>query len=155
MSASPEASRRIARGSRHRRPSRRGSTMIIAMVAVFLAGALLSASLRCLIQQHATLDAQLRTLQADLVADAALDRAALANRLQSDYDGGTYTVAISETTRAAVVVRVEQGPDDQRQVTARVSLGPTDAPNRQVVCQKVAAVERPMAPAVAVAVDTP
>ena len=125
---------------------RRGAFLLVVMICLLGVTLLGAALIRLAVAQHQQARAQLRQVQAEWLALAALDRAE--ERLTSDrgYAGETWNVDAGELTDAAAVeIRIERASSggEARLVTA-VARYPADQPQRaQATARRRIPAQRP------------
>ncbi|MCA9067999.1 MAG: hypothetical protein KDA84_03715 [Planctomycetaceae bacterium] len=110
---------------------RSGAFLIIAMICLLLASALLGTLLRMasIERQQAHLEA--RALQAEWLAESALDRAAAKLSADASYKGETWTVTAKELggmDEGNAVIRVVPSDNSGKKLIEVVAHYPTEAP---------------------------
>lgn len=117
-----------------RAPRRRGLTSVAALIALVIVALVSAAILKVGVARRSDLMAAERILQADWLAESALERASGRLALTADYAGETWEIAADAfggRGPARVLIRVEAvaGRADQRRVIVQADY-PADSPRR-------------------------
>jgi type II secretory pathway component PulK len=128
--------------SRMRKHYRRGGGLIVALVTLLVVTSLMGSLIRSLLLEMRQSRHEAADLQAQWMAEAALDRAAAKLRSNADYAGETWNVEFSPTTAnsggssGVVEIKVERGAEDQ---PTRVSVEARypDDPQRRAKVERV------------------
>lgn len=108
----------------HRSNRRRGLTSVVALIALVIIALVCAAILKVGLSRRVDLAGTERRLQADWLAESALDRASSRLALAPDYGGETWTIPAEDLGGrgpASVVIRVEPVADrpDRRRVVVQ------------------------------------
>lgn len=114
-----------------KRGSRSGAFMIIAMICLLLASALLGTLLKMASIERRQIRIESHALQAEWLAESALDRAAAKLSREAAYTGETWTVTEKEwggSQAGLAVIRVVPGTDSEQKVIEVVAHFPAEDP---------------------------
>jgi type II secretory pathway component PulK len=104
-------------------PSRRGSALVAAIVALSVAAVVLFNVLKATLDQHRQMRTHRQTVQADWLATAGIDRAIAQLQKSADYTGETWRIAaeeLSDTAAAEVSIRVADADEsNQRKISVQ------------------------------------
>ena len=94
-----------------RKPNRRGIVLVVVLVCFAVLAVLLVSSVRLTASGHQAMQRQARRLQADWLAESALQRAAWQLARAGDYSGETWSVSAEQLgTSDSAVVTIEVEP---------------------------------------------
>jgi type II secretory pathway component PulK len=104
-------------------PSRRGSALVAAIVALSVAAVVLFNVLKATLDQHRQMRTHRQAVQTDWLATAGIDRAIAQLQKSADYRGETWRISaeeLSDTAAAEVSIRVENaGESNQRKISVQ------------------------------------
>jgi Tfp pilus assembly protein PilX len=128
--------------SRTRKHCRRGGGLVVALVTLLVVTSLMGSLIRSLLVEMRQSRHEAADLQAQWLAEAALDRAAAKLRSQADYAGETWNVDFSPTaansggSSGVVEIHIERGAEER---PARVSVEARypDDPRRRAKVERV------------------
>lgn len=106
------------------RSLRHGSVLVVAMVALLLTSLILGSLLRMASLQHRQLRSEQDLLQADWLAESALDRAAARLASEPSYSGETWNIPAREIggrSAGRVTISVKQSADQPTERSVLVS----------------------------------
>ena len=128
--------------AKNRKHYRRGGGLVVALVTLLVVTSLMGSLLRSLLVEMRQSRHEAADLQAQWLAEAALDRAATRLQSQADYAGETWNVEFSPTvansggSTGVVEIHIERGTADQ---PTRVSVEARypDDPRRRAKAERV------------------
>ena len=119
----------------HRRPSqpkhRRGAILIVILVCFLVAASMFALLARHSVAEHRAAETQLWTAQAQWIAEAAIERAAVRLAVNADYTGDTWTISAAElggNDGGQARIRVEKIDGSSNRRTVRVEADYPDDP---------------------------
>jgi hypothetical protein len=146
--ASPNTPQLLSRGnSRNSRQHRRsGAVLIVVLVCFAVATVLFVLLARQAVAERHMAETRLWTLQAQWVAEAALERAAARLAAEPNYAGETWTIPAAEfvgTDGARATIQVETVADQPNRRLVRVEANYPDDPVHRAQFTKQVTIDRP------------
>ena len=118
-----------------RRPARRAMVTFVVLVCLVMITLIGGGLLRLARSERASIRAEERGLQADWLAESALERASAILANDGDYRGETWSIPAVEfggTDSGSVRIEVEDDPDDSSRRVIKVRADYPDEPERRV-----------------------
>ena len=110
--------------------NRRAAAMALALVVLLVVGTVSGLSLRAILRSHRQVREEEQRVQAELLADSALSRAAAMLNANPTWTGESWKVSLADSAEAATsgiaVIRVEKGAEPGRRQISITAIYPED-----------------------------